>query len=506
MTTFSRVSLVSDRAVVVAVVIAAMLRVLFFVGLFPLFNNVDEVAHIDLVIKRETGLPTGADEPYAMATRDLIFRFGYGAGLAHDGREIRLYLSPQFVDPIPESGDAPIPVWLAPDSVQKAVEPVAQAVWSTRRNHEATELPLYYAIAARWARLGERLGFRQAQLLYWVRGLDVAIVGLLVALAGAFGRLFDPANRVFCLGLPILVAAFPQKVFYSITNDALSPLVGGLAIYGGLRLIASPRAHTRDALFAGTMVALAILTKLTNVFVIVMIPALVALRLRRAGPADASRAAAWLILGATAPLAIWRIAAGPSAFHAGDKAAALGWTYRPLAELLDHPIFTVPGAWHFVSQLLKTFWRGEFSWHGVPLALPAMDAAFVACSLVLLGVAGLRLLRETRPDPQRAMLVSLLIFTSGVLMLAGLSLIFDFGAFSYPSRALPFFTSGRLIGAALLPFAALFVYGLETLLARTALRGHGVLVVFDLALVVTVVELTLSMDAIGSPYNWFHLR
>jgi len=164
MTTFSRVSLVSDRAVVVAVVFAAMLRVLFFVGLFPLFNNVDEVAHIDLVIKRETGLPTGADEPYAMATRDLIFRFGYGAGLAHDGREIRLYLSPQFVDPIPESGDAPIPVWLAPDSVQKAVEPVAQAVWSTRRNHEATELPLYYAIAARWARLGERLGFRLPDL------------------------------------------------------------------------------------------------------------------------------------------------------------------------------------------------------------------------------------------------------------------------------------------------------------------------------------------------------
>jgi hypothetical protein len=40
------------------------------------------------------------------------------------------------------------------------------------------------------------------------------------------------------------------------------------------------------------MVALAILTKLTNVFVIVMIPAHVALRLRRAGPADASRAAA----------------------------------------------------------------------------------------------------------------------------------------------------------------------------------------------------------------------
>jgi hypothetical protein len=60
--------------VVVAVVVAAVLKVLFFVAVFPLFNNVDEVAHIDLVIKRDMGLPIAAGQPYAMLTRDLIFR------------------------------------------------------------------------------------------------------------------------------------------------------------------------------------------------------------------------------------------------------------------------------------------------------------------------------------------------------------------------------------------------------------------------------------------------
>ena len=103
------------------------------------------------------------------------------------------------------------------------------------------------------------------------------------------------------------------------------------------------------------------------------------------------------------------------------------------------------------------------------------------------------------------MLVNVLVFAAGVGMLAVLSLIFDFGTFSYPSRELPFFTSGRLIGAALLPFMALLVYGLDALIARTALRGHGVLILTDLALMLVLVQLVLSIGAISSPYNWFHL-
>jgi Predicted membrane protein (DUF2142) len=493
---------VTDRSVIAAIVAAAVIRVLFFVAAFPLFNNVDEVAHIDHVIKVDQGA-TAPDGGFEMATRDLIFLYGYGVNL--DGSELRLYGSPEYREPR-QPPDAPaIPMWMAPSAVRSAVESAAKSVWASRRNHEAGEPPLYYALAAAWARLGRGLGLHDAGLLYWIRSLDAVIVGLLVALAAAFGRAFDPASRALCLGMPLLVAAFPQKIFYSITNDVLSPLVGGLAIYFGLRLLVRERPRARDAALVGVLVALAILTKLTNGLLVAMIPLLVGLRARRAGAAAAGLLACWLALGMAIPLVTWRLVAGVSAFRAGEKVAAFGWTYRPLSRYIEHPLFTASGAWYFVSQLVSTFWRGELHWHGEPLALAAMDATYVALSLALLGAAGARLLRERRAAPRDAALTSFVVVGAGVGVLAALSMMFDFGAFYYPSRELPFFVSGRLIAAALLPFVALLIYGLEWLVARTRLRGYELFLILDLAVIITAIELVLSIEAIASPFNWFHL-
>ncbi len=484
-------------------IVVAAARVLFFAVAFPLFNDVDEVAHIDLVLKYDMGLPTGLDEPYATATRNLALR--YGTGLGFDGGVLRLYWSPGYMDPPLPTGGMPLPFWMAPAGVQRSFEAEANAVWSTRRNHEAGEPPLYYVIAAQWAKLGRVLGFADARLLYWIRGMDVLIVALLVVLAAAFGRVCDPTSAALAVGLPLLIAAFPQKAFYSITNDALSPLVGGLAVYYGLRVLTADAARSRDALLAGLMIGLAIMTKLSNLFLVVLIPWIVAVHVRRKGIAPAGRSAVWLLGAMAVPLAVWRIASGPLGFRTGDKAAALGWGYRPLAELSEHPILTVRGAWAFLSQLLVTFWRGEVSWHGVPLALSGMDALYGTASLLLLGAAAIRLFREPRPTPRRAVLACLAVFGAGVFMLAGFSMAFTFGDSGYPSRTSPFFWSGRLIGAALLPFAAVFVYGLEAVLARTTLRGHESLVVLNLAVLATVTELMLSFEAIGSLYNGFHL-
>jgi uncharacterized membrane protein len=495
---------VTDRSLIAVIAVAAVIRVLFFAVAFPLFNNVDEVAHIDLVIKRVAGA-VDVNDTYAPATRDLTFLYGYGASLGVDGRELRLYRSPEYVDPRPPSDAVAIPIWMAPATVQSAVEPAAKTVWLTRQNHEAGEPPLYYMLAAAWGRLGHRLGFTSARLLYWIRSMDALIAGCLVVLGAAFGRTCDRTSRALCVGIPLLVAAFPQKVLYSITDDALSPLVGGLAIYCGLRLLAREEQGARLALLVGVMTALAIMTKLTNVLLVVMIPLLVVFRARRAGLTAAGTLAGWLTVGFALPLVVWRLSAGASAYRAGDKMAALGWTYRPLAQLVDHPIFTPSGACYFVSQLVSTFWRGEFVWHGAPFALVGMDAIYVILSLALLGAASARLLREPRTAPARAAVLNLAVLGAGVALLAGLSTLFDFGASSYPSRAHPFFTSGRLIGAALLPFAALFVYGLEGLVAKSRLRGYELLLLLDLAAIITVVELVLALDAIASPFNGFHL-
>jgi hypothetical protein len=496
---------VSDRVLIAVIAIAAVSRVLFFAVAFPLFNNVDELAHIDHVIKVEAGT-IGLHDGFEMATRDLIFLYGYGVSSGADGRELRLYRSPEYVDPRPPTAERlAIPMWMAPASFRNALEPTAKAVWLTRHNYELSEPPLYYALAAAWASLGQRLGFTQGRLLYWIRSMDAVVIGLLVVLASAFGRVCDPTSRVLAIGMPLLVAALPQKIFYSITNDVLSPLVGGLALYCGLRLLVREEPGGRHALFIGVMIALAILTKFTNVLLVVMIPPLVVLRARRAGLTSAGLLVGGLILGATLPLVVWRVLAGASAYQVADKAAAFGWTYRPIAQFVEHPIFSVSGAWYFVSQLVKTFWRGEFQWHGEPFALVAMDAIYVGLSLALLGAACARLLGEQRPAPRRALLLCFVVLGAGVALLAGLSMMFDFGAFPYPSRELPFFVSGRLIGAALLPFVALFVYGLEGLVSKTRLSGYELLMILDLAAVITVVELALSFDAIASPYNWFHL-
>ena len=166
-----------------------------------------------------------------------------------------------------------------------------------------------------------------------------------------------------------------------------------------------------------------------------MIPVLVVCRARRVGPKAASLQAVWLILGMTAPLVVWRLWAGASAYRAGDKAAAFGWTYRSLAELVEHPIFTVSGAWYVVSQLMMSFWRGELRWRGEPLALFAMDATYVALSLFLLGAAGARLFRERRAAPRRAALLSFVVVVASVLLLAGLSMMFNFGGFFVSCRS-----------------------------------------------------------------------
>jgi len=56
-----------------------------------------------------------------------------------------------------------------------------------------------------------------------------------------------------------------------------------------------------------------------------------------------------------------------------------------------------------------------------------------------------------------------------------------------------------------LPFVALFIYGLEGLVSKTRLSGSELLMILDPAVIITVVELALSFEAIASPFNWFHL-
>jgi len=102
-----------------------------------------------------------------------------------------------------------------------------------------------------------------------------------------------------------------------------------------------------------------------------------------------------------------------------------------------------------------------------------------------------------------------LSFMVSVGFLALLSIQFDFGNCINPSRAHPYFTSGRLLSGALIPFALFYVYGISYLFhlfsprlqqAAVRLAVLGVIVVF-----VTVSEIITNCMVFASDHNWFHI-
>jgi hypothetical protein len=97
-----------------------------------------------------------------------------------------------------------------------------------------------------------------------------------------------------------------------------------------------------------------------------------------------------------------------------------------------------------------------------------------------------------------------LIFLLGVAFLALLSTQFDFGNCINPSREHPYFTSGRLLSGALIPFAIVYVYGVSW--ACRQINTALPLIVLGLVLVfVTTSAIFVNRVVFVSEHNWFHL-
>ena len=491
----------AEARVVAVLCLLAALRVFLFAAGFPLFNNVDEQAHFDLVHKYARGhVPGGIETMDAAAARDML-----------------LYGSPEYLAPARSfpGGVAPPPVWQLPfEAIRPAFEARAAAI-AAGPNHESTQPPLYYAVAALWYRLGGLAGLEGGRAVYWIRFLDVLVAVLLVGLAWRFAHTLFPGDRFLALGLPLLVAFLPQDALYSINNDVLVPLAGGAALLG--LSVAARDGAARGAAFhagAGLLVAAAVLVKVSALPLLAVALVAAALVVRRAAPARrraARRRALALLAGAVVPLLAWgarNVALGGDPTGSAVKAALLGWTPQTAAGVLAHPILTPGGLATFWRETLASFWRGEFTWGLERIASPGWDR-FYAVSSALLPLAAVAALvfrrRSSAPETRLALWLGVVAFLSALGFLAALSVAWDFGACFYPSRDHPYLTSGRLALAALLPFAALWLKGLEALLPwPRATRLRWALLV-ALAVLMTVSELALSRDALRSAYNWFRL-
>ena len=479
-----------ERLVIALLSLVGALRVVIFSAAFPFFNNVDEALHFNVVQRYSLGRIPRAYDRLADETVAQIARYG----------SAEFMVKPSAY---PESKFPP-PVRKQPPAVAEPIIAATARVWSAVRNFELSQPPLYYALAALWLDIGRVTGAHGLFELYWIRFLNALLLLATVWLGYGAARLAFPANQTVTFGVPLLIAFFPEAIFFSIQNDVLSTVVCAAVFACVLRSTEAETVTVRAALLSGLALAAAYLSKLSNLpFIVIASVAFAGCMWKR----KMSPAALALFLAAAAiPIGAWM---WWSKAHFGDisgsaeKIAMLGWQRKPFTEWLAHPLFSLRGFWTFLSDLLATYWRGELVWEGETLRNVSADAFYIGSSIVLPFAALVAAIRSSDSNQRRAVLLSAIWVATGVAFLALLSLEFEFGGSVYPSRDFPYFTSGRLIAGSLVPFTLLYVRGLDVLLSRwnprLPLAALAVIIIF-----VTVSAIVVNAPVFASEHNLFH--
>ncbi len=484
---------------VVAFCLVAAFRVFLFSAAFPFFNNVDEPSHLDLVLKYSHGQIPRKLEPFSLETL----------------RYITLYASPEYLGSPQQypNGVFPPPLWTSPEQAKATLAKLRQD--PALINAESSQAPLYYAVAALWLLAGRLFGVAGDYLLYWIRFLNVFLAAALVWIGYAAARQTFPAERFVRLGVPALLAILPQDVYYSIQNDVLSPICFGLAFIGLVQWLRADKPGARLSVLTGLALAAVCLVKVSNLPLLAVAAVAIVVRAwsqaRRGELRYTWTSLALLLLCAGLPMACW---VSWNLHNFGDLTASaakiqlLGWTYKPLGEWLHHPIFTPGGLSYFWSELMARFWRGEFVWGLKPLASPVGDAFYWTSSLVLAGAAAISQSPRfaSRNGIERPILIlAFYSFFASVGYLALLSLAFDFGRCWYPSRNLPYFTSGRLLLGALVPFLLLYLHGLNWATKQLRWERLRWWLLAGMAVLIAGPQIAVDQVAFSSAYNWFHL-
>jgi len=480
----------------------AVVRVFVFSAAFPFFNNVDEQAHVDLVMKYARG-----DVP-----RDL------GHYSPESVNYFSLYGTPEYFMAPQQfaTNDFPPPNWALPRERREQAVNANSAWWLSNQNHESGEPPLYYLIAGLWLNLGRVVGVAGASLLYWVRFLNVFAAGTLVWIGFLAAKLVFPDRQFIHFSVPILLAVWPQTTFYSIQSDLLSPLCFGITFVGLTKFLKADPPTVPLAIWTGLALAATCLVKATNIALLLALGMALTFKIRKlTGKAALRRLLvpfAGLMISAAIPLTVWFV----WNYHTfgdltatGSKIEFLGWTRKRVGDWWPHPIFTLNGMKEFWPELMASFWRGEFIWYGKRLASPASDAFYWISSTLAIGVAVISLfprLTKLTAFQRESLWLAFSSFAVLVLSVALLSMAFDFGLCVYPSREHPFFTSGRLLSAAAVPFFLLYSQALDCVFLRTPRIWPRIVLFGGIALFIVVSESIVDWPAFSSRYNFFHLN
>jgi hypothetical protein len=485
------------RWIIIGLCALAAIRVFVFAAAFPFFNNVDEQAHVDLVIKYSHAQQPRGIEPFALES----------------ALDFTIYSTPEyFLKPEQYGGQYPQPMWMKSQEELRKLMSEEVPFWESRSNYESGEPPLYYAIAGAWLSVGRTCDFGGLSSLYWVRFLNVAFAIALVWLGYKAARIAFPDRQFPAIATATLLAIWPQSSFYSVQGDSLSPVIFGLAFIATAKLLESERPAVLPGVWIGLAIAATCLVKTANLpllFVVCIAVFFKTVRLAREGALQRglSILGAFVVCAAV-PLGIWF---AWNQHHFGDLTATkskieqLGWTPKAFADWWSHPIFTLTGAKDFWAELIASFWRGEFIWHRDRMGTWWSDASYWTLSTLVLVIAMASLAARKRTEPNRSILwLAIVSFGSLVGFLILLSIRFDFGQCPYPSRAHPYFTSGRLLNAAAIPFFLLFAYVIERVTIWTNRQWVRWVVLGFIVLLVSAWQLSINTPVLSSQYNFFH--
>lgn len=476
----------------------AGLRLLIYCAAFPMVNNVDE--------------------PYHFAAIEMYARGQWpGKELPRPDREsakfIALYASSEYLLSRAQIEQFHLEVPFYQSTAQRErIVAAGYQEWLNSPNFEAQSTPFYYLVGAYWYRLGRAFDLTEWQLAYWVRFLNPVVYVLLLGISYAYVRKIYPGRMFLWLGVPALLAVFPQDVFFGMNRDVLSGPMSAVALL--LLMKAVDERSSGWLLAASFAVSIGFLVNVSNCVLYGALAVSLWFWVRRsttatpmtvgiasgAGFVSVALPAAWMLRNR----AVMGDLTGSRA-----KIEHLRWTVKPLGQMFHHPIFSLHGLSYFLTNLGASFWRGEYVWHAERMHWPVADRIYLASSALAIPAFIALVVRKWKvssPIQRMAALQACVVVIGSVVFMAAISLPFDFHNCMYPSRANPFFLSGRIISGALLPFAMMYVSGLEYLLAPARKWAPPAAVLACLLLFITLTEFQIRSVVFSSPYNYFAIR
>lgn len=466
------------------------IHVLVFSAAFPFFNNVDEPYHFDLVVKySHLHFPP---KPEYVADESLQY--------------IAIFWTWEYLYTY---DTLPAPPWKLSESQAAPILLSRENQWRFI-NYESQQPPLYYLATGAWWKLCGAAGFHDAFLLYLLRFFNVLVVGSLVWLGWWTARLVFPEKIFIRIAVCALVACLPQSIFYSINNDTFSPLVFGAAFFCLLKFVRAEVPSLPLALATGLLLAATFLVKTSNLPLLAVSALMIALKawslMKERPMLEVALPLVVLFFGAAGPMTGWMLwchAHFGSLLGSAQLARQLGWTIKPFSEWWQHPLFTPRGVALFLSGNLATFWQGELTWHAQSLLLPAINIFYTLLSIVFIA-GGLLYLKKVDGAQRRALAMALAAVVAVFAFYGFLSIIYDFHDCMYPSRARPYFISGRLLLGALIPFLLLFAFGLDNVLQKLG-NTRKFVALAGLVMIMLGAETITNWPVFSSQYNWYNM-